>query len=179
MPAGSLTIDDFEQLPDALAVNHELVDGELVDVSGNIPLHNLLRDALLEFLLSFTRENRLGTVIAEQEYDFDGNAHGPDISFFTSAKREALNLRARVQRFVPDLAIEIASPDDKFTPLLQKCNRYRACGVKETWLISIEAARVFVSRDQEERVLGEVDVLTSPLLPGFSVTLKQLLDRLL
>jgi hypothetical protein len=30
-----LTIEDFEQLPIALAHNHELVDGELADVSGN------------------------------------------------------------------------------------------------------------------------------------------------
>ena len=30
-----LTIDDFEQLPDELVLNHELVDGKLVDVSGN------------------------------------------------------------------------------------------------------------------------------------------------
>jgi hypothetical protein len=33
--ATGLTIDDFERLPEALAHNHELVDGELVDVSGN------------------------------------------------------------------------------------------------------------------------------------------------
>ena len=35
-----LTIDDFERLPDELAYYHELVDGELVDVSGNTPDHN-------------------------------------------------------------------------------------------------------------------------------------------
>ncbi|HEV3331975.1 MAG TPA: hypothetical protein VG096_13380 [Bryobacteraceae bacterium] len=29
-----LTIDDFERLPQEQAKNHELVDGELVDVSG-------------------------------------------------------------------------------------------------------------------------------------------------
>jgi hypothetical protein len=44
MPLASpLTIEDFERLPDALALNHELVDGELVDVSGNTPIHNRLR----------------------------------------------------------------------------------------------------------------------------------------
>jgi hypothetical protein len=41
-----LTIEEFEQLPDALAHNHELVDGELVDVSGNTGGHNSLRDAV-------------------------------------------------------------------------------------------------------------------------------------
>ena len=41
-----LTIDDFERLPAEMAENHELVDGELVDVSGNNPEHNWLRDYL-------------------------------------------------------------------------------------------------------------------------------------
>ncbi len=48
--ATGLTIDDFEKLPDILALNHELVDGELVDVSGNTPEHNLLRDLLVSLL---------------------------------------------------------------------------------------------------------------------------------
>jgi hypothetical protein len=41
-----LTIGDFERLPDALAHYHELVDGELIDVSGNILEHNELRTYL-------------------------------------------------------------------------------------------------------------------------------------
>jgi hypothetical protein len=43
-PNAAITIDEFEMLPDALALHHELVDGELVDVSGNTPLHNKIRD---------------------------------------------------------------------------------------------------------------------------------------
>jgi len=39
-----LTIDDFERLPGEVAENHELVEGALVDVSGNTPRHNKLRD---------------------------------------------------------------------------------------------------------------------------------------
>src|SRR5215813_4097870 len=46
----SLTIDDFERLPAETVKHRELVDGELVDVSGNNPLHNFLRDYLLILL---------------------------------------------------------------------------------------------------------------------------------
>jgi len=45
-----LTIDDIEKLPDALALNHELV-------------------------------------LAEQEYDFQGDAHGPDVSYLAVRRR--------------------------------------------------------------------------------------------
>src|SRR5258707_15424809 len=114
-----LTIEDFEKLPAALARNHELVDGALVDVSGNTALHNGLRDLLIALLLPYVKQNRLGRVISEQEYDFDGNAHGPDVSFFTAAKSSKLEARRRGQPFVPDLTIEIASPNDTFGILMK------------------------------------------------------------
>src|ERR1700678_3591254 len=103
-----LTIDDFELLPGEMAENRELVDGELVDVSGNNPDHNWLRDYLIELLRPFVAGRGLGRVISEQEYDFEGNAHGPDVSFFGLAKVALVDRKKRVQRFVPDLAVEIA-----------------------------------------------------------------------
>ena len=91
-----LTIEDFERLPSEQAKNHELVEGELVDVSGNTMDHNDLRDLLVEILRPIVREQRLGKVLSEQEYDFGGNAHGPDVSFFTPVKRPLANRRLRV-----------------------------------------------------------------------------------
>jgi hypothetical protein len=76
-----LTIEDFEKLPEAIALNRELVDGELVDASGNSGNHNALRDWLGALLLPYVHQNKLGRVLAEQEFDFQGNAHGPDLSF--------------------------------------------------------------------------------------------------
>jgi Uma2 family endonuclease len=109
MSAGRLlTIDDFERLPQEMAKNRELVNGELVDVSGNTPRHNLLRDYLVRILWPSVEKNKLGTIISEQEHDFLGNAHGPDVTFIVSGKQALVNPDRRVQRFVPDLAIEIA-----------------------------------------------------------------------
>ena len=50
--ATGITIEEFEKLPYALAHNHELVDGELIDVSGNTLFHNRFRDRLTQ--ISFT-----------------------------------------------------------------------------------------------------------------------------
>ena len=63
----SLTIDEFERLPSDVVRNRELVDGELIDVSGNTPLHNKTRDRLLSRLLAWAEANAAGDVIAEQE----------------------------------------------------------------------------------------------------------------
>jgi Uma2 family endonuclease len=168
-----LTIDDFERLPAEIAENHELVDGVLVDVSGNNPKHNGLRDYLIELLRPVVRRANLGKVYSEQEYDFNGNAHGPDVSFFGPAKLPLLDLEKRVQRFVPDLAIEIASPSDSYEGLLYKKNRYLNAGVSEVWLIS-PAQREITTWAPGARTLRGPDVLSTPLIPGFSITVEEL-----
>src|SRR5271163_3049191 len=103
--AEKLTIEDFEKLPPALAYYHELDDGQLVDVSGNTPSHTRLRDYLSAKLLLYVEEQRLGLVLAEQEFQFGDNAHGPDITFVGPDKEMLIDDDRRVQLFVPDLAI--------------------------------------------------------------------------
>ena len=173
-----LTIDDFEKLPDELALNHELVDGKLVDVSGNTLGHNLLRDLLVRMLSLHVTERKLGTVVGEQEYDFGGNAHGPDVSFFVSQKEQLREIARRVQRFVPDLAIEIVSQNDTFENLIGKARRYRRCGTREVWIFSIESREAYFYSERGPAILDEDGMFQSELIPGFSIRLGDLFDQL-
>ncbi len=173
-----LTIDDFEKLPDEAAYYHELVDGELVDVSGNMLGHNQLRDLLIMMLLSFVKEHKLGSVVSEQEYDFDGNAHGPHVTFFGPEKVKRCDGKRRVQRFVPDLAIEIVSENDTFKKLLKKVDRYRKCGTQEAWIFDIDSRRAFLFCEERDAVLREDRRFESPLIPGFSIRIGDLFDQL-
>ena len=173
-----LTIDDFEKLPDELAYYHELENGELVDVSGNTPNHNALRDLLIAMLLFYVKEHKLGRVIGEQEYDFGGNAHGPDVSFFGPEKTQLVDMRKRVQRFVPDLAVEIVSDSDTFAKLVKKVNRYRQCGTKEAWILDIDSRRGFLFAADGDGNLDENGVFQSSLIPGFAIRLGDLFDQL-
>ncbi|HTC86912.1 MAG TPA: Uma2 family endonuclease [Bryobacteraceae bacterium] len=173
-----LTIDDFEQLPDDLALNHELVDGALVDVPGNTLDHNYLRDLLISMLLPFVKEHKLGAVVSEQEYDFNGNAHGPDLTFVVPEKSKLFDREKRVQRFVPDLAIEIVSENDSFKKLVKKVDRYRKCGTKEAWILDIDSRKALVFSDALNAILDENGIFKSSLIPGFSIRLGDLFDQL-
>lgn len=175
--ATGLTIEDFERLPEVLARNHELVDGELVKVSGNKPPHNRLRDFLVRILGLFVEEHQFGLVISEQEFDFDGNAHAPDVSFINQAKIPLLNADLRVQRFVPDLAIEIASANDTFGMLIKKVQRYRRCGTKEAWIFSLETREAFLFSDHRRAILDENDEFRPEMIPGFAIRIGELMDR--
>jgi len=169
-----LTIEEFEQLPDVLAHNHELVDGELIDVSGNTGGHNKLRDAIVELFRPYVRARKLGLIVSEQEFQFDLNAHGPDISFLGPDKAARFDNQLRVQLFVPDLAIEIASKGDRFETLLAKANRYRECGTKEVYIFSIAMRQVFVCSQHPITVLGESQDFRPEQIPGFSIRISDL-----
>lgn len=175
--ATGLTIDDFERLPEVLARNHELDEGELVDVPGNTPQHNLLRGLLESLLRSHVEQHQLGIVLAEQEYDFAGNAHAPDVTFISESKRPLLNMNLRVQRFVPDLAIEIVSANDTFQMLVKKAQRYRACGTREVWIFSKETRETFLYSEQRRAILDENDEFSPEPIPGFAIRIGDLLDR--
>jgi Uma2 family endonuclease len=173
-----LTIDDFELLPAEAAENHELVGGELVDVSGNTPRHNNLRDRLTAMMLPWITERGLGTAIAEQEFDFLGNAHGPDVSVLGPAKAALLDLDRRVQRFAPDLAIEIASPSDTYEGLLAKKERYLKSGTVEVWLFSLPTRELGIYGERRTLTLRGADAITTDLMPEFAITVEELLQGL-
>jgi Uma2 family endonuclease len=173
-----LTIDDFEKLPDELALNHELEDGKLVDVSGNTLIHNRLRDAFISLLRDYVKKNGLGEIVSEQEFDFGGNAHGPDVSFFGPGKLTLCEAKRRVQRFVPDLAIEIVSENDTFKKLVKKADRYRKCGTKEAWIIDPDSRTAFLYSDALKTILDENGVFQSSFIPGFSIRIGELFDSL-
>jgi Uma2 family endonuclease len=176
--ATHLTIDDFERFPQEQAKNHELVDGELVEMSGNTLYRNSIRDLLIELLRPIVRERGLGTVVAEQEYDFNGNVHGPDVSFFGPAKKALQDLHRRVQRFVPDLAIEIVSENDSWSSLVRKKERYLKCGTEEVWIVSPEDREVLVYSARGDRILREDALLTTELIPGLEIPVKRLFEEM-
>jgi Uma2 family endonuclease len=124
--------------------------------------------------MAWAKAQSAGDVIAEQDYDFLGNAHGPDVSFFGPEKQTLLDLYKRVQRFVPDLAIEVASASDTYDSLLRKKERYRRAGTAEVWLISAENAEIAIYGPDHDRILHAGDTLSSELLPGFAITVDEL-----
>lgn len=176
--AARLTVEDFERLPDEVVENCELDDGILVDVSGNTGGHNILRDRLIQRMAPHVQEGGLGLVVSEQEFDFDGNAHGPDVAFIGPAKRVLFDYDRRVQRFVPDLAIEIVSRHDRFESVLRKALRYRESGTSEVWLFSIKYRQAFHYSPTRQVILDENGLFAPEQIPGISIRIGELLDML-
>jgi Uma2 family endonuclease len=173
-----MTIEEFEKLPDELAINHEFVDGKLIDLGGNIGDHHRLRDIIVALTCFHVEREKLGIMISEQDFDFNGDVLGPDVSFIGIDKLHLCRGNLRVQPFVPDMAIEIASEPGMLEAALKKAQRYRECGVKEVWIFSIEMRAAYLFSDRQRTILGADSEFRSDLVPGFSIRIGDLLDRL-
>ncbi len=68
----------------------------------------------------------------------------------------------------PELCVEVRSPHDRWSELIQKVSEYLAIGVQEVWVIDPERRRVYVYfADTEPDVLEVGTVLRSRTLPEF------------
>ncbi|MBC7925493.1 MAG: Uma2 family endonuclease [Bryobacteraceae bacterium] len=176
--APKLTVEDYERLPQDQVHNQELIDGELVEVSGNTAAHIRVSYDLSLRLGNFIRAGNLGEVAVEMEFDFGGNVYAPDISFFTPAKSQQVVLLKRVQPFVPDLAVEVVSANDPDPRITRKAKHYRDSGVAEVWIIEPESREVTIRAAGKDCILSTDHQLTKALLPGFSIPVAELFQRL-
>jgi Uma2 family endonuclease len=97
----------------------------------------------------------------------------------------ALVLRARLRGTrgdgpffgAPDVAVEIMSPDDRMSDVLDNVHFYLENGVRLVWLIDPRTRTVMVwSRWDEAHLFVEDDLLDcGDVLPGFSVRVSEIL----
>ncbi|MDW8106850.1 MAG: Uma2 family endonuclease [Armatimonadota bacterium] len=107
-----------------------------------------------------------------------GNIRSPDLSVMSVSRLPAGEVPTGFADGAPDLAIEIVSPSESLSDLLQKVGEYFESGAREVWLLFPERKQVYRLRAPLEiEVLNENDVLTGgELLPEFKVRVGELFE---
>jgi len=197
--SSGLTWEDFLNLPDDDRYKHaELVDGELVYkhpalVDGELTLLNppTRRHQRVILRLAFAIETWIRAGSARGELAIEptvqvrsNRGYLPDLAWF-SADRVPSDAGDPYPRVAPDLAVEVLSPSTRNFDLLRKRVDYARVGVRELWLIDPDVLAAFVLRlptDPPESAefvqveeLNADGELTSPLLPGLAVPLRELI----
>ena len=83
----------------------------------------------------------------------------------------------------PDIVVEILSPGNNEKELKNKFDIYEESGVQEYWIVSPQDKTFLVNtivggHYLTSRPMVSGDVVTTPVLPGFSMDLKELFDTL-
>jgi Uma2 family endonuclease len=157
----------------------ELIDGVVVVNEPSI-LHQHVCGLIYEALAGWTRASvGHGTATLPINVPLDGgNVLAPDVLWFDGA----LPLSAVNAPRAPDLVAEVRSPGTWRYDIGRKRQLYERHGVRELWLADTSSRTMLVYRRGEPgrgfdlaRELTAVETLSSPLLPGFAVTVGELI----
>jgi Uma2 family endonuclease len=174
-----MTAEDLLKLPDDGFHKHELVRGELVRMAPPGLGHGDTASAFVEVLRPFVRDHQLGRVFTESGVVLargPDTVRGPDVSFISAARLPPPEQRAGYFEGAPDLAIEVVSPGDTATEVLEKIHEYLAAGARLVWVADPKTRTVTAYRpDGSAHVYKEADTLSGEdVLPGFTVLVRQL-----
>ncbi|GMU80251.1 MAG: hypothetical protein AMXMBFR47_01220 [Planctomycetota bacterium] len=171
-----LTAAEYFSLPDDGNV-YELIDGVLVLSPSPTPRHQLVAKVILRQLDDYVERGNLGLVLYETDVQLPTPPGGRDLVYrpailYVAADRVG-QIRGRID-IVPDLIVEVVSPDSRSLDTQTKRDDYERAGVREYWLIDPEAER-FTFFQRKDGAFGEVASSTtsyaSEVIPGFSLDL--------
>lgn len=175
-----LTYAEYLTLPEG---HYNLIDGVLLVTPAASPRHQTLVMRLAMALTLFVRPRKLGAVWASpldvtlREAD-PAIVVQPDVLYV--ARDGAARITRRGVSGPPDLVVEVLSPGNPRLDAVKKREIYASCGVREYWMVLPDLDQVEVLRQRptggfERPTLFEPgDMVTSPLLPGFELSLADL-----
>ncbi|MFZ4765452.1 MAG: Uma2 family endonuclease [Roseimicrobium sp.] len=158
----------------------EFIEGEVVFHSPARNSYLLVRDNIQDLMRSFVRMHNLGVVHGEKCLCvFPRNDYEPDVIFFGPEK--AARFTADTMKFpVPDLAVEVLSPNTEKRDRGVKFQDYEAHGVSEYWIVDADAETVeqYLLREgafalELKSGTGEI---ASPTIPGFRIPIRAMFD---
>jgi Uma2 family endonuclease len=105
-----------------------------------------------------------------------GGMRSPDAAWVKRSRLEELT-QGEKEKFIPlcpDFLIEVASPSDRLSDLLEKMEEYQQCGLPLGWLVlpKRKQVRVYASTAAAALVLESPErVNADPVLPNFTLEL--------
>ena len=160
---------------------YEIIAGQRVEMPPRSAYATWLTSRLHGLLWPYIEEHALGTAVTEMLFILDVSRdlrRRPDVSF-VSVVRWPLHQELPETggwNVVPELAVEVLSPNDVMKDVLAKLREYFHYGVQVGWLVLPEEQQVYVyTSPTQVRICTVADTLTEEqLMPGLRLPLARL-----
>ena len=168
------SLAEFEALLDQPGNNNrllELINGEIVEKMPT-QRHGLVASNIGSALSAYAKQyknGRPGVEVRHRATGDDRNSRLPDVSF-TCANVPIVEQGSVTD--MPDLAVEIKSPDDTIKQMRETADYYLANGSRLVWLVYPNLRMVEVYRpDADVEILDAEQILVGhDVLPGFALS---------
>lgn len=178
-----ITADEFLEISAELSERGEsceLINGEVVRMPPAGLYHGQIGGTVAYFLNSYVRPRGIGKVVAGDpgiitRHDPD-TVRAPDVAFISKERFEGDVLPSRFAEIIPDLVVEVVSPNDRASYIQNKVQEWLQAGARLVWIMYPDIRTIFVHRSpQDVTVLSENDTLDGkPVFDDFEVPVKEL-----
>lgn len=172
------TPDEFERMPGVK--DCELIDGVVVEKVGGGE-RGYINAQLLFAVGRYVELRRLGMVVGGRAgyICFPHRprlVRKPDVSFVRNGRFPNDRPPRGFARLVPDLAVEVISPNDTYYEVEDKLNDYLLVGVPLIWIVNPDrrTVHVYTPDGAIRRLTAEQELTGEPLFPDFRVKVADL-----
>jgi Uma2 family endonuclease len=173
----TITADDLLAMGDIGRC--ELIYGELVMMSPAGVEHGVVVGRLFRYIFDFVEQHDLGvTCAAETGFKIESNpdlVRAPDVSIIRKGR-----LRGKIPKGffdgVPDLAVEVISPNDRQREVAEKANMWLAYGTVSVWIADPSSMTLSIRRAGRKaiRLTIKDELKDEPALPGLVVAVARI-----
>jgi Uma2 family endonuclease len=174
-----LTLEEFLALPEG-DVTYEFVDDHAIPKVSPKYFHSTLQSALGRLIYVWCKgKGRVGSewaiLLKRQGKNW---VPVPDLTYISYERLPKNWKRNEACPALPELVIEIISPDQTMQEFEDKAKDYLDAGVSRVWVVDPESIsiRVFFP-DKLSQVYTETTAIVDTLLPGLELTTRQIFEE--
>jgi len=185
-----MSMEDFVRLYDQDGP-FELIDSERIALVPGVAEHTELIKLLYKLLLAYEQTDQRVSVYSEAPYvlvytsDWVTGARIPAVMAYDAKrmadyKTQTPNWKKMPHVLVPDMCIEFISPNDIYTEVDAKVERYLADGVRLVWVFNPRSSSVRVhnlNSIQSVRLTQEHTLDGGDVLPGFTLSVREVFPQ--
>ena len=176
---GLVTAEELLEMPDD-GYRYELVRGELRKMAPASYNHGRYAARVAKSLMNHVDDNDLGEVpIADTGYFLEvdpDSVRAPDVSFVSRERDDAARPETGFFPGPPDLAVEVVSPNDRYTEVAEKVEDWLAAGTRMVVVVD-PRRRVATAHlpGREAVTLAEGDTLAGgDVVPGWRLAVSDI-----
>lgn len=161
----------------------ELIEGELVIMSRPGWEHGYITGEMYHFIRQHARQHNLGYATVESGYIIEKKPKGkdtvlgPDVAF-VAANRMPDPLPDGYMPIVPDLVVEVVSPNDLAFEIEDKVALYLKAGVRLIWVMNPRSKTITIHRPGSVAILDQHGTLDGEdVLPGFTLKVAEVFPK--
>lgn len=170
----TITADDLLAMSRGMGERYELIEGELIVTAAAGNKHGQVAQAISGEVYIYLKQHPIGTLVTAETGFFtrgdERTVRAPDMAFIRKESIPVEGLPDGYSSIVPELVLEVVSPNDRAGEVDEKVREWLEFGVKEVWVAYPNTKRIMIYRQGAGSALirssGD-QIEGGAILPGF------------